>query len=178
MRRLIPIVVCLFLLVACNNSESTTVKDEKSDSATADIAYAYTTRNKPNWEIGNPANVAILLNALKAFETGKLDELNQYFADSVEFSADYVYFHGKRDSLLNIFRKDWETMQSMTVEMNDWETVHGKDNNEDWVSIWYKAKWVGKDGKTDSSFFMDDAKIVNGKIRELDSKQRRFPKTN
>ena len=60
--------------------------------------------------------------------------------------------------------------------MHDWESVHGKDNKQDWVSIWYRAKWTDKNNKLDSVMFMDDAKIENGKIRVLDTKLRHFPK--
>ena len=55
--------------------------------------------------------------------------------------------------------------------MDDWETVHGKDNHEGWVSLWYKEVWTSKDGKMDSTHNMDDIKIENGKIKVIDSKE-------
>jgi len=46
---------------------------------------------------------------------------------------------------------------------------------EDWVSLWYKEVWTGKDGKMDSTHNMDDIKVENGRIKVIDNKQRRFP---
>jgi hypothetical protein len=164
----------LFLLAACNNSNTSANIETKPDSAKDAVNYAYTPKEMPNWEMGNPEHTAMVLNSLKKYETGKLDELTADFADSVWLTADQFEFSGTRDSLIKIFKKDWEKTKSMTVEMHDWEAVHGKENKEDWVSLWYKTTWTGKDGKVDSAMYMDDIKIENGKIRGIDSKMRRF----
>ena len=165
----------LLLLAACNNGNKSADIETKPDSAKTMISYAYTPREMPNWEMGNPENVAFVLNALKKYETGKLDDLSADFADSVWFGADKFEFNGTRDSLIKIFKKDWENTKSVSIEMHDWEAVHGKENKEDWVGLWYKETWTGKDGKVDSAMYMDDIKLENGKIRVIDSKRRGFP---
>ena len=162
-------------MAGCNNNESSTASEAKPDSSKPAITYAYTPEEMPNWEMGNPEHVAFVLNALKKYETGKVDELREFFADSVTVADDGFEFNGTRDSLISLFKKDWAKTESISIEMHDWEVVHGKENKEDWVSLWYKSVWKGKDGKVDSAMYMDDLKIVDGKIRVIDTKKRRYP---
>jgi len=179
MRKCVLMASCLLFLIACNNDKSADSIGSKSDSGASakSIDYAYTLKQGvPDWQPGNPENVAMVLSSLKAYENGNVDEAFKAFADSVEFAVDGFYFHGRKDSLVAIMKQERSQSQTMTVEMHDWETVHGKHNGEDWVSLWYKTKWTDKAGKTDSVEEMDDLKIVNGKIRVLDIKQRRYPK--
>ncbi|HEV8273418.1 MAG TPA: hypothetical protein VGQ04_19020, partial [Chitinophagaceae bacterium] len=56
------------------------------------------------------------------------------------------------------------------------ETVISKDKKNEWVSLWYKEKWTDSQGKSDSIFHMDDVKIVNGKIAQIDQKSRKYMK--
>ncbi len=165
----------LLLLVACNNSNTSANFETKPDSPKAAVTYAYTPKEMPNWEMGSPEHIAIALNALKSYETGNLEEFRALCSDSVTLVDDGLDFHGTKDSLVNMLKKDRENYSSISIEMSDWESVHGKENKEDWVSLWYKAKWTGKDGKSDSAFYMDDLRIVNGKIRMIDTKKRRYP---
>jgi len=60
--------------------------------------------------------------------------------------------------------------------MQDWESVKSKARDEEYVSMWYTEKTVDKKGKSDSANYMDDVKIVNGKIAEIDSKVQHYPK--
>jgi hypothetical protein len=165
----------LLLLAGCNSNQSSDVIEAKPESSKTAITYAYTPREMPNWEIGKPEHAAFVLNALKKYETGKVDELHPFFSDSVSLADDGFEFNGTRDSLMAMFKKDRERTESISIEVHDWESVHGKDNKEDWVSIWYKSVWKGKDGKVDSAYYMDDVKIVDGKIRIIDTKKRRYP---
>ena len=174
MRKTSLILSACLVLLACNNSQ-TSAGIENKPTEESPTNYAYTPKEKPNWEMGDAKNIAFVLNALKKYETDRIDELGEDMADSVTFVADRFKFDGKKDSLLKIFKKEWENTNSMTIEMHDWEAVHGKDNKEDWVSLWYKNTWTNKDGKMDSAMNMDDIRIVNGKIRVIDTKQRRFP---
>ena len=174
MRKFAIFTILLFLL-SCSNNQTSTAIEAKPDSTKTAIAYAYTPREMPNWEMGNPEHIAFVLNALKKYETGKVDELKDYFSDSVSVADDGFEFSGTKDSLINLLKKDWEKTESMSIEMHDWEAVHGKENKEDWVTLWYKSIWKGKDGKMDSAMYVDDIKIVNGKMRIIDSKKRRYP---
>ena len=63
----------------------------------------------------------------------------------------------------------------MTVKMGDWESVISKDKKTEYVTMWYREIWTDKKGKTDSLAVIDDCKIVNGKIVELDEKIQHFP---
>lgn len=178
MRKSVLLAACLSFFVACNNEKAGDSLESRSDSTgtSKQINYAYTPAEMPNWEMGDPENAALVLNSLKAYETGNIDECIKYFADSVEFLSDGYHFKGTRDSFAVALKKEREAIQSITIEMHDWESVHGKTNGENWVSLWYKQKWTDKNGKVDSLIEMDDAKIENGKIRVLDIKVRHFPK--
>ncbi|HKP31748.1 MAG TPA: hypothetical protein VJT83_03450 [Chitinophagaceae bacterium] len=178
MRKFVLLAACLSFLFACNNEKTGETIDSRSDSTgtSKQITYAYTPKTMPNWEVGDPENAAMVLKSLKAYEMGNVDESLSYFADSVEFLADGYYFHGTKDSLVKIMKAERDGIKEMTIDMHDWESVHGKSNGENWVSLWYMTKWTDKAGKVDSVIEMDDAKIVNGKIRQLDIKTRHFPK--
>jgi len=165
----------ILLLLACNNGQTSASVEAKPPASESEPTYAYTPKDKPNWEMGDPKNIAFVLNGLKKYETNRIDELSADFADSVWFAGDGFQFEGPKDSLLKIFKKEWENTKSIAIEMHDWEAVHGKTNNEDWVSLWYKETVTDKNGKVDSVMHMDDIRIVNGKITIIDSKQRRWP---
>ena len=50
-----------------------------------------------------------------------------------------------------------------------------ENKKTEYVTLWYKEKWKDKKGKADSIRVVDDCKIVNGKIAELDEKIQHFP---
>ena len=59
--------------------------------------------------------------------------------------------------------------------MGDWESVISKDGKTEYVTMWYKQITTDKMGKTDSIAVVDDCRIMNGKIVELDEKIQRIP---
>jgi hypothetical protein len=52
--------------------------------------------------------------------------------------------------------------------------VISKDKKIEYVTMWYKQITTDKNGKTDSIAVVDDCKIVNGKIVELDEKIQHY----
>ena len=64
--------------------------------------------------------------------------------------------------------------KNVTVKMNDWESVISKDKKIEYVTMWYKQITTDKNGKTDSIAVVDDCRIVNGKIVELDEKIQHY----
>ena len=171
------LVICV---VACNDNGSTTTTDSKdSTAATTETDYSgypYTIKNPDTWETGDKQHTLNVLKSLKAFEEGKIDECVSYFADSVRLRFDEMDEKVSNDSLKALFTK-WRGMyKSVKIDMHDWESVKSKAKNEEYVSLWYTQSWETTDGKKDSVSVMDDAKIENGKIVELDEKVRKFPK--
>jgi uncharacterized protein YcfL len=174
MRKILLVCLLVYITVGCNTgTEKATVK---TDSAgTAKSVYAYTIDKPDNWEMGDTKNTAIALNALKAFETGKVDELLSYFADTVTWKADYMDAKLPKDSLRAILNAMWNETASMKVDMHDFESVVSKDKKDEYVTLWYKSIVKDKKGKTDSAEWVNDMKIVNGKIVALDEATRHFP---
>ena len=58
--------------------------------------------------------------------------------------------------------------------MQDWVSVISKDKKSEWVTLWYKQKWIDDKGKADSANMVNDAKFINGKITIFDEKVQHF----
>lgn len=163
----------LCFIVSCKDEAAT---EPKPMVQAENITYAYTIKHDADyWDKGSQQNVALVLNALKAFENGNIEECVKYFADSVTFRRDYVDRKYSKDSLGAEFESYRNSLASLHIEMLDWETVISKDKKFEWVGLWYKEKWTDKEGKSDSAYMMDDVRVENGKIVELDEKSRHFP---
>ena len=79
------------------------------------------------------------------------------------------------DSLKRMFTKSRGELSALKINMGDWESVISKDKKVEYVTLWYKEIQTDKKGKTDSLSIVDDLKIANGKIVELDQKIQHFP---
>ena len=166
--------------IACNDHTTTDHVTTSDSSAanktdTANIQYAYTVDHPAdNWDRGDLNHLAMVLQALKAYETGNIDECVKYFADSVRLAFDYFQTTVTKDSLRTMFTRDRNNLKSLTIDMDDYETVISKDKKDEYVSLWYKEISTDKNGKTDSISVMDDVKIVNGKIASIDQKIQHY----
>ncbi|MEO6404228.1 MAG: hypothetical protein ABIY51_05485 [Ferruginibacter sp.] len=183
MKRLILISFWSLFVFGCNDktekTEATTGDSPKMASATStdELVYPYTL-DQPykDWQPGDKQHAVMVMNALKGYESGDIDGAMAGFGDSIDLRFDY--YHGKlsHDSLKNYFIKDRANYSNIKIKMGDWESVISKDKKEEYVTMWYKQIITDKAGKTDSLAVIDDAKIVNGKIVELDEKIQHFPK--
>jgi hypothetical protein len=163
----------MYLGSSCTTpAEKATEKTITAD--TSKPMYAYTVKNPDNWDIGNTKNVEVAFNALKAFEDHKIDESLNFFGDSVLWKADYMEAKLSKDSLKSIFNSIWSETSALKIEMHDFESVISKDKKDEFVTIWYVQKSTDKKGKVDSLALINDMKIANGKIIELDEYTRHF----
>lgn len=64
--------------------------------------------------------------------------------------------------------------QELKVNMYDYVSVISGDKSEEWVTLWYKQLWKNEKGETDSINVVNDIKLKNGKMIELDEKSSRF----
>ena len=180
MKRLLLVFSISFLGIGCNDQSTTetTVNNDSSAAGKADtskIEYAYTVDHPAdNWDRGDMWNAAMVLQALKAYETGNIEECVKNFADSVRLAFDYYQDTVSKDSLRAIFTRDRNELKSLIIDMDDFESVISKDKKNEYVSLWYKQIWTDKKGKTDSISVMDDVKIVNGKIASIDQKIQHY----
>jgi hypothetical protein len=174
MRKMLTLCLLMHIAVSCNNPAGK--EAGKPDSASgAKPAYAYTIKNPDNWETGSSQNTAVGLSSLKAFENNKIDECVTFFADTVKWRSDYLDTKFSKDSLKAMLQKSWDAMTSLKIDMHDFESVISKDKKDAYVTMWYVQTVTDKKGKIDSVAVINDLKIVNGKITELDEAIRHFP---
>ena len=168
MRKLLILSFIMYLGSSCTTPAEKPV--EKTISADpAKPMYSYTIKKPDNWDMnGSSKNTEVAFNALKAFEEHKIDESLSYFGDSVLWKADYMEAKLSKDSLKSIFNSIWNETASLKIEMHDFESVISKDKKDEFVTIWYDQHTTDKKGKKDSLSLINDMKVVNGKIVELD----------
>ncbi len=167
--------LCLMMYIGSSCTNSTDKSTEKTNSAdTAKPVYAYSVKNPDNWDIGSSKNTEVALNALKAFENNKIDESVSYFGDSVAWRADNFDVKLSKDSLKATFTALRNDIASIKVDMHDFESVISKDKKTEYVTIWYTETTTYKKGTTDSVALINDMKISNGKIIELDEYTRKL----
>jgi hypothetical protein len=164
----------MYFIISCSTpTEKATEKTVASDSSKTELAY--TVKKPDNWDMSNTKNVAVAFNALKNFEDHKIDESLRFFGDSVLWKADNMESKLSNDSLRSIFNAIWNETASIKIDMHDFESVISKDKKDEYVTIWYYQTTTDKKGKIDSIAMINDMKIVNGRITELDEYTRRFP---
>ncbi len=181
MRKLFFIPLLGLFIISCNdktdNTSATSTDSTKTVSTTSrDIVYPYTSVEPyKDWQPGDQQHVVTVMNSLKGFETGDMDATMAGFADNVDIRLDYFHAKLSKDSLRKFFTNERANYTNMTIKMSDWESVISKDKKSEYVTLWYRQIWTDKKGKTDSLAIIDDAKIVNGKIVELDEKIQHYP---
>jgi hypothetical protein len=90
----------------------------------------------------------------------------------------FDYFHTKlsRDSAVKFFMNERAKYSELSVTMYDYESVISADKKSEWVTMWYKQNWKDAKGVADSMNVVDDVRIMNGKMVELDEKVSHFMK--
>ncbi len=166
------------LLASCGQQTTTTDADKDSTMAMSHddsiVKYPYSIEHPDEWRTGSRQNTVVALNALKAYENGNIEESVNYFGDSIRLRFDYLDTMVTNEGLMAMFKDDRPKMKSMEIKMEDWESVISKDNESEYVSLWYTQHWEMADGKKDSVMVMDDIQLKNGKIIGLDEKTRKL----
>ena len=174
------IAFAILLVMACNNPEASketaVAATETAVAEKIDYAYLPADHLADYWDRGDQKNVAIVLKSLKAFENGNVEEALAGFGDSIRYSFDGFDAKISKDSLRAMFKEGWKNMSALKVVMGDFEAVVSKDKKEEYVTLWYKQIMTDKAGKKDSVSCVNDLKMENGKIVQLDEKTRKFPK--
>ena len=183
MKHLLILVFVSAMIISCNDKAATTGSDASKDTATATAAvpeetltYAYALDSPyRDWQPGDKKHAAMVMKSLKAYEDGDIASCITAFGDSVSVRFDGYSTRVNRDSLQKILTDSRQQVASTKVHMQDWESVISKDKKHEYVTLWYKEVTTDKKGKTDSLAIVDDLKIVNGKIVELDQKIQHYP---
>ncbi len=180
MMKQLMVFCCLALLLAsCKDDakkDDTAVTTSGSESNATQVALPYELATPyRNWQWGSKENAAIAMTALKSFTDKDFEALANTLGDSIEITLDQYHEKMSRDSALSMFKAIRPTMNELTITMYDYESVISEDKKDEWVTLWYKQVWKDQAGKADSLNIIDDVKIQNGKMIELDEKIQRFP---
>jgi hypothetical protein len=166
------LILVLFLLVtllytACTGTTSTSDSNSNSGtSAGSAIALPYTAGYSSSFSIGSDSSVLMVLNNYKAWENGDMDGLKNTMADSVALNfSDGSKFLGTRDSAMKMAKLYRDSLSKVQLKIDAWVPLHSKDQNADWVSVWYREIDTYKNGKVDSAYYQDDNMLdKSGKI--------------
>ena len=80
-----------------------------------------------------------------------------------------------RDSAIKMFTAQRAIYNDLTINMYDYESVISADKKDEWVTIWYKQKWTNEKGVADSLAVINDIKMKDGKMIELDEHIQHYP---
>ncbi len=177
MKSLLFLLIFVALGISCNtNSEAPVATGLAPDSSTVEPAYPYTLESPyREWQAGDRQHVVTVMKSLKAFEAGDMDGCMTAFGDTVDLRFDGYYAKLAKDSAKKMLTQSRQALAAVKINMADWESVISKDKKHEYVTLWYKEIQTDRKGKVDSLSIVDDIKIVNGKIVEIDQKIQHFP---
>lgn len=176
MKKLLIVCTAAAAFISCKDkaTESATTTDSSSAAAAKAVDLPYSKTKPVDWEWGSNENIAIAMNALKAYQNNQPEECAKYFADTAMIQFDHLDKTIPRDSLAAFFKAGWATNKHIDIKMDDYESVVSKDKSLEYVSLWYKQITEDTKGKIDSLDVMNDLKMKNGKIVLISEKTRHY----
>jgi len=167
MKKTILAFLVTIIVISCN--QSTPPAEQKSDSTASeskkadDVKYAYKATYSSDFEIGKAENAKVILDIWKAFEDNKLGDTKSLWADSVTMQFENYTFHGKADSAIKEGKAERARYTSVVDSVDAVVSLHSKDRNEDWVSVWAREYTVNTKGKKDTADIHEIWQLKNGK---------------
>jgi ketosteroid isomerase-like protein len=173
MKKSLFIILAAGLLVSCSNTapESNAIsKDSTAVAEATPIVYPYTAAYSSDFSIGDPKLVKVVLDMYKAVEENRMDDLGQYYADS-------VYRHNFAQKEIKLTREEMvelaKSFRNQFAEFSEtpiaFTALHSNDKNEDWVLTWIKERVTYPNGKKDSTTYQENWRFRDGKIYMVDS---------
>ncbi|WP_144885054.1 hypothetical protein [Lacibacter cauensis] len=178
MKQIFSFCCLLFLLAACNNDANKTAEataDAAAPAAEVKLPYTLSSPYK-NWSIGSNENVAAAMGGLKAFVDKDFTALAATLGDSITLDFDMLQTKLSRDSAIKFFTGARAAYQDITITMHDYVSVISADKKSEWVTLWYKQVGKNANGVVDSMNVVNDIRLENGKMVELDEKVSHFQK--
>jgi hypothetical protein len=173
------VIICLGIaLAACNNTSTTATESTGATTVKSaeDVKLPFALeRPYKNWQVGSIENVVAAMSALKTFVDKDFTTLAGIIGDSIEVKFDYYQAKMNRDSAMKMFIAQRAIYNDLTINMYDYESVISEDKKDEWVTIWYKQSWKNEKGVADSLAIIDDCKMKNGKMIELDEHIQHYP---
>jgi hypothetical protein len=165
MQKLFFIAAGIFLF-SCNNEKAAEKKEEaKAPETKVELPNKMAYDGTP--AVGNPANIAIIMNFNNDFIAGKMDNIGSYFADSVHLVLeDGVDVNTVRDTIVAMIKNWRSTMTDAKVSYISAVALDNKDKGHEWVFQWIDETHNYKKGKPEHKIYHEDYRLENGKIRE------------
>jgi hypothetical protein len=141
-------------------------KQDDTATKTADtLSYPFKASYSADMTVpSHPEYAQMVLKVWKMFETGQIDAMKKYYADTVTYDSGGHRFFGKSGDLLKYAASDIAGLDSLRFDISMWQSVHLNDRNEDWVFIWARERRYPKNGKPDTSMMHEQWKVVKGKV--------------
>jgi hypothetical protein len=176
MKQFIAILCIGFALAACN-SETKETKAAEPAATAADVKLPFELREPyANWSIGSNENVASAMKGLKAFVDKDFDALAAVTGDTLRIDFDAFQATMSRDSAIAFFKNARTSYGDIKIIMDDYVSVISADKKSEWVTLWYKQVQTDAKGVVDSMNYINDIRLVNGKMVQLNEKGSRFMK--
>ena len=162
---------CLVFLAvivgACNSAiEKAPVADTSPIPAPVfpiTVAYA-------NWKMGDPENTLRVIEMYKAWNNMDAAAVAGYFGDSVLLDLPagrrFTIPNRKIHEVFNDFRQTFYSLSNNIVMAY---SLQNEDSGENWVVVMTYNIWRYKNGKADSTVFLDHWRLTDGKITQLNS---------
>jgi hypothetical protein len=179
MKQLLVIACLGFAVASCNNDDknkTTAGTGETKTVMATDVKLPFPL-DKPyrGWQImENNDNTIAAMNSLKAFVDKDYTAVAASFGDSIDIKFDGYAAKLSRDSAVKMLTAQRPMYGDLTITMYDYESVISADKKDEYVTMWYKQAWKDDKGKADSLNIVDDCKMKNGKMIELDEKIQHF----
>lgn len=175
------VITCLALMLAsCNHADKDKKDSEPKKVEGVNIGEVQLPipLEKPyrGWQIGSTENVVAAMNSLKSFIDKDFTALAATIGDSLYVDFDNYQSKMSHDSAVNWFTAMRPQYSELKITMYDYVSVISADKSEEWVTLWYKQWWKNDKGVADSMNVVNDVKLKNGKMIELDEKVSRFQK--
>jgi hypothetical protein len=171
MKRLFILLTATYCLISCNQATKEEAKkvegvplEPGAVVSSVELPYkpAYSAQFTNNV---SDADLLVVLNSYKHWETGDMKALRACFADSLSFASwDGYKFNGPTDELMKRWGTYRDSLSSVVIVMDGWLKNHSVDKNQDFINVWFKEIDTYKSGKVDSSYYEEDNMVVNGKI--------------
>ncbi len=177
MKQIFLVAGLAFALAACNNETKDAGKaDKPAEASGAKVEYPFTPPTPyREWQMGSEQNSLVAMNALKAWTDKDFAKLGANIGDSLDVTFDGFKAKMGRDSAVNFLKVQRGNYADINITMYDWESVISADKKVEYVTLWYKEAWTDMKGAKDSLNIIDDCKMANGKMIELDEKIQHFP---
>ena len=156
----------LLLLTGCEPKADSSVGAAKAGPAPDTLTYLFkATYSSDITAPANPINAQKVLQVWKYFETGNIEAMKPYFADTVTYDdAGGMHFYGPTEKLLAYAKADIQNLDSMRFDISVWQSSHSNDKNEDWVNIWSTERRYPKGGKADTMLMQENWKVKEGRV--------------